>query len=78
MIKAITPQAKSQPRVGLTHASDVVARLLKMYGLESEMQELAEEKELAAAARVSAEFAPIAPALPVMSGTQQNTFAWFE
>lgn len=98
MIKAITPQLTSQPRTGLNHASHAIARLMKIYGLESEMEQLAQERarehELAAAEQISAEFTPefspvataisnaavtpLAPALPVLCGSQQNTFSWFE
>jgi len=81
MIKPIGPQyiaAKDNQRVGLTHVSSVIERMMKIYGLEDE---LIEQQEQQAAAMTTKEFAPkpvaIAPALPVAAGSQ-STFAWFE
>ncbi len=80
MIKPIGPQyiaAKENQRVGLSHVSSVIERLMRIYGLEDEM---IEQQELEAAEIQTAEFnaeqAPL-PALPVLAGTQ-NRFAWFE
>jgi hypothetical protein len=81
MIKPIGPQyiaAKANQRVGLTHVSSVIDRLMRIYGLEDE---LIEQQELAAAEKATEEFAsePIAivPEVAVPAGTQ-SSFAWFE
>jgi len=81
MIKPIGPQyvaAKENQRVGLTHVSSVIERLMRIYGFEDE---LVEQQELAAAEMVTKEFTPepaaITPTLPAMAGTQ-STFSWFE
>ncbi len=81
MIKPIGPQyiaAKANQRVGLTHVSSVIERLMKIYGLEDE---LIEQQEAAAAEMVTAEFSAepiaIAPEVAVPAATQ-SSFAWFE
>lgn len=81
MIKPIGPQyiaAKQNHRVGLTHASKVIDRLMRIYGLD---EELNEQQEMTASTMQAEEFAPdetaIAPALPAMAGAQ-STFSWFE
>jgi len=69
---------KKNRRVGLTHVSKVIERLMRIYGLEDE---LIEHQEDEAAAMQTAEFdvepIVIAPAMPVPAGNQ-STFAWFE
>ena len=80
MNKPIRPQYlsdKKNRRVGLTHISKVIQRLMRIYGLEDE---LIEHQEDEAAAMQSAEFddsVVIAPALPVAAGSQ-NTFSWYQ
>ena len=81
MFKPIGPQyiaAKKNQRVGLTHLSKVVERLMGIYGLEDELIELQEQE---AAEMQSAEFdiQPIA-VVPTVAGCNvtQDTFAWFE
>jgi len=69
---------KKNSRVGLTHVSKVIERLMRIYGLDDELMDHQEDE---AAAMQSAEFNAepivIAPALPVPAGNQ-STFAWFE
>lgn len=81
MIKPIGPQyitAKANQRVGLTHVSSVIERLMRIYGLEDE---LIEHQELQAAEMQTTEFEDesvvMAPAVPVAAGAQ-STFSWFE
>ena len=80
MIKPIGPQyqaAKASRRVGLTHASKVVERLMRIYGLQDEF---IENQEMQASEMQSEAFAePVValPAVAVPTGTQ-STFAWFE
>jgi hypothetical protein len=80
MIKPIGPQyiaAKANQRVGLTHVSSVIERLMKIYGLEDE---LIEHQEAAAAEMVTAEFEEAAVLMPAMTVERggQGTFAWYE
>ncbi|QEG24603.1 hypothetical protein [Mariniblastus fucicola] len=76
MIKPIGPQyiaAKNNRRVGLTHVSSVIDRLMRIYGLDEELEQHAAESQ-------TAEFeeqAPIAPTMPIAAGAQ-GTFSWFE
>lgn len=80
MIKPIGPQyqaAKANRRVGLTHVSKVIERLMGIYGLQDEF---VEQQEMDASEMQSEEFRePVVamPALTVPAGTQA-TFAWFE
>ena len=79
MIKPIGPQyiaAKKNHRVGLTHVSKVVERLMRIYGLEGE---LIEQQEQEAAVMQTAEF-DIDPVVPAISGNNvsQSTFAWYQ
>ena len=80
MIKAIQPQyqsATAQQRVGLTHASKVIERLMRVYGLQDELMD---EQEFVAAELQTEEFSePVVmmPSLPVTVGTQ-STFGWFQ
>ena len=79
MIKAIKPQyqAATRQRSGLTHASKVIERFLRLYGLE---EDLIDEQEFAAAQQQTEEFsepAVMMPSLPVTVGTQ-STFGWFQ
>lgn len=80
MIKPIGPQyiaAKANQRVGLTHVSSVIERLMKIYGLEDE---LIEHQEKQAAEMQTSEFeepAVLMPGVPVIAGAQE-TFAWYE
>jgi hypothetical protein len=69
--------AKDNRRVGLTHVSKVIERLMRVYGLQDE---LIEQQELEASEMQSEAFRePVAsmPSVTVPSGTQA-TFAWFE
>ena len=81
MIKPIGPQyvaAKKTQRVGLTHVSAVVERLMRIYGLEDEM---IEQQELEADKMQTAEFDIEPTAIPAsvsVSTDAQSTFAWFE
>lgn len=84
MIKPIGPQyiaAKENQRVGMTHVSSVIERLMRIYGLDDELMEQRELEEIEAAEMLTAEFATesvaIAPAVPMATGAQ-STFAWFE
>lgn len=86
MIKPIGPQyvaAKQNQRVGLTHASNVINRLMRIYGLEEELQD---QQEFKAAEMQTREFhatslqsepVVIAPALAELA-TTQSTFSWFD
>ncbi len=69
-----------QSRVGLSHVSSLVARLIKLYELEGETAEIEDRN---AAAHFEAEFGtetpishPVPAILPVPS--TQGTFGWFE
>ena len=80
MIKPIGPQyiaAKENQRVGLTHVSSVIERLMKIYGLEDE---LIEQQEQEAAEMQTAEFEEPAVLMPAVAVTaaDQGTFAWYE
>lgn len=80
MIKPIGPQyiaAKTNQRVGLTHVSSVIERLMSIYGLEDE---LIEHQEQQAAEMQTAEFEEPAVLMPVVAATagDQGTFAWYE
>lgn len=79
MIKPIGPQyktAKASQRVGMTHVSKVIRRLMRVYGLEDE---LVEQQELKASDIQCQEFGEpvLMPSVPVGAGTQ-STFSWFE
>ena len=81
MIKPIGPQyiaAKKNQRVGLTHVSSVIERMMRIYGLEDE---LLEQQEADAAAMQTEQFTTepviVSPALPAMA-SGQSTFSWFE
>ena len=80
MIKPIGPQyiaAKENQRVGLTHVSSVIERLMKIYGLEDE---LIEQQEQEAAEMQTAEFEEPVVLMPAVAVTaaDQGTFAWYE
>lgn len=80
MIKPIGPQyiaAKKNQRVGLTHVSSVIERLMRIYGLEDE---LIEQQEQEAAQMQTVEFDVDPVIVPAISGSNvsQSTFAWFE
>ena len=80
MIKPIGPQyiaAKENQRVGLTHVSSVIERLMKIYGLEDE---LIEQQEQEAAEMQTEEFEEPAVLMPAVAVTaaDQGTFAWYE
>lgn len=69
--------AKKNRRVGMTHISKVIERLMRIYGLEDELME---HQEVEAAAMQSNEFEDsvvIVPALPVAAGAQ-DTFSWYQ
>lgn len=80
MIKPIGTQyqaAKRSQRVGLTRASKVIERLMRIYGLHDEF---IDQQEAEASAMQTEEFnEPVVmmPTVPVTAGTQA-TFSWFE